>query len=155
QPLGCSWGCTLPACRSHPRARQVRATAFSRNSFLWRRIMKLDSQAGRAEDLAGLSQAVRAFVDREVRPVIAEFERNQRFPTELMTSMAGLGNFGAKYPEEIGASRLGTVAQCLVIEELARASGGLAATATVQVLSLFPIFLHGSDIIKDRYLQSA
>lgn len=105
-----------------------------------------------ADELDGLRQNVAEFVDREVRPIIEEYEAKQRFPLPLMRRMGELGYFGALYPESVGGSGLGKLAQCVIVEELARGSGGVATTCLVQVLSLWPIYAHGTPAAQERYL---
>lgn len=63
---------------------------------------------------------VSAFVDREVRPVVREFERTDTHPDQLIERMKELGVFGLLIPEPFGD--LGVTATCfaLVSEELAR-----------------------------------
>jgi acyl-CoA dehydrogenase len=105
-------------------------------------------------DLTTLRDSVASFVTHELRPLIKEYENKQRFPLGAFKTMGDLGCFGAIFPEGAGGSGLGKTAQCLVIEELAKASGGITTTCLVQVLSLLPIFLHGSPQIKERYLRA-
>jgi acyl-CoA dehydrogenase len=114
--------------------------------------MKAISQRATEQDLATLSDAIRSFVEKELRPIVDEYEERQRFPKHVLETMGRLGYFGAIFPEEIGGSNLGKTAQCVVIEELARACGGVATTCTVQVLSLYPIYLHGTAATKEKYL---
>jgi acyl-CoA dehydrogenase len=75
-----------------------------------------------------LRSSVRAFVDRELRPHAAEWERAEAFPRELFERAGSLGLFGLKYPEDVGGSGPDLVADAVVTEEFARCgSGGVAA----------------------------
>jgi alkylation response protein AidB-like acyl-CoA dehydrogenase len=103
-------------------------------------------------ELEELRRTVARFVDREVRPVIDDWERRQRFPSHLMEAMGRLGLFGAAFPAAVGGEEAGKLPQCLIVEELARGSGGISTTCLVQVLALLPIAVHGDRRLRDRYV---
>ena len=103
-------------------------------------------------ELEELRRTVARFVDREVRPIIDDWERRQRFPIHLMEGMGRLGLFGAAFPRSVGGDEAGKLPQCLIVEELSRGSGGIATTCLVQVLTLLPIALHGSPRLRERYV---
>jgi alkylation response protein AidB-like acyl-CoA dehydrogenase len=104
-------------------------------------------------ELTAIRHSVRTFVDREIRPTVEEWEQRQRFPRQLMPRMGELGYFGAAFPEEVGGSATGRLPQCVIVEELARATGGISTVCLVQVLSLLPIALHGTLEHKERYVR--
>ena len=62
---------------------------------------------------------VRRFVEREVLPVAATFEREDRFPAELVESMRDLGLVGVTIPEAYGGLGLDLLTYIGIIEELA------------------------------------
>ncbi|MBA3474054.1 MAG: acyl-CoA dehydrogenase family protein [Rubrobacter sp.] len=103
--------------------------------------------------LVELRESVVDFVDGSLRPIVEEYEARQRFPLEMAPRMGELGCFAAGFPEEAGGLGLGRVGQSAVIQELARASGGISTTTLVQFLSLFPIARHGTSDQKERYLS--
>ncbi len=103
--------------------------------------------------LVELRESVVDFVDGSLRPIVEEYEARQRFPLEMAPRMGELGCFAAGFPEEVGGLGLGRVGQAAVIQELARASGGISTTTLVQFLSLFPIATHGTPDQKERYLS--
>jgi len=103
-------------------------------------------------ELAEVTRLVASFVDRELRPIVEEYEAKQRFPVAMMPRMGELGFLGAAFPEAMGGTNLGKLGQSLIVQELSRASGGIATTVLVQVLSLYPIFKHGSPEQQAAYL---
>lgn len=103
--------------------------------------------------LVELRESVVDFVDGSLRPIVEEYEAKQRFPLEMAPRMGELGCFAAGFPEEVGGLGLGRVGQAAVIQELARASGGISTTTLVQFLSLFPIARHGTPDQRERYLS--
>lgn len=102
--------------------------------------------------LVELREVVADFVKREVRPIIEKYEAAQRFPLQLLARMGELGYFGPLFPPDVGGTGLGKLGQCIIVEELARGSGGISTTCLVQVLALYPVFAHGTPAAKERYL---
>ncbi len=96
-------------------------------------------------ELEELRRTVARFVDREVRPVIDDWERRQRFPSHLMEAMGRLGLFGAAFPAAVGGEEAGKLPQCLIVE-------GISTTCLVQVLALLPIAVPGDRRQCDRYV---
>ena len=59
--------------------------------------------AGRDDpDTDALIAGVRRFVEREVRPVVSDFEQADRYPEPLLKKMGELGLFGLIIPKEYG-----------------------------------------------------
>ncbi len=90
--------------------------------------------------------AVRAFVERSVRPVIGEAWREGRFPLALVPEMAELGLFGPTLPERYGGLGLGSIAYGLMMLELERGDSGLRSFASVQgALAMYAIYRYGTE----------
>jgi len=66
------------------------------------------------------------FVDERVRPRVAEFEAEDRYPEDFIEEMKALGFFGLLVPEEFGGSAVSTACFARVTEELARGWMSLA-----------------------------
>ena len=97
---------------------------------------------------------VRAFVDREVLPIIEEANREGRFPRELLPGLAELGLLGANLTG-YGLPGLGAVAYGLVMQELERGDSALRSFVSVQgALSMYAIHRFGSDGQKERWLSA-
>lgn len=97
--------------------------------------------------------SVRAFVDRYVRPVIDESEEAGRPPASLLKEMGTAGLLGLAVPEEYGGGGGDALAETILAEELARASGGIAVTALVSGYMSTPhIARFGTDAQRARYL---
>ena len=96
--------------------------------------------------------SVRAFVDRQVRPVVEESEEAGRPPAALLKEMGSAGLPGLAVPEEYGGGG-DTLAIVLLSGELARASGGIAVTALVTGYMSTPHIAHfGTGEQRARYL---
>ena len=99
--------------------------------------------------------SVRAFVDRQVRPVVEEAEEKGRPPAALLKEMGSAGLLGLAVPEEYGGGAGDSLAIVVLSEELARASGGIAVTALVTGYMSTPhIAKFGTEAQCARYLPS-
>src|SRR5256712_13218370 len=99
-----------------------------------------------SEEERAVRDTVRAWVDDNLMPVIAEHYVAGKFPRQLVPQMAELGLFGANLPEEYGCAGLNNVAYGLIMQELERGDSGVRSFASVQVaLVMYPIHAFGSD----------
>ncbi len=101
----------------------------------------------------GLRDLARKFARTEMAPHAAECDRAGRFPEEIYRKAFELGLMNLNVPTEYGGSGLGVVDQCLIVEELAHACGGMTTSVIANCLALEPILLGGSPEQKDRYLK--
>src|SRR5215217_5470214 len=106
-----------------------------------------------SEEERAVRDAVRAFVDDKVLPIIGDAYVEGRFPRELIPEMAELGVFGANLPEEYGCAGLNNVAYGLIMQELERGDSGIRSFASVQgALCMYPIYEFGSEEQRRKYL---
>jgi alkylation response protein AidB-like acyl-CoA dehydrogenase len=100
-----------------------------------------------------LVDTVRAFVADRVRPVIHEYERDEKVPTELLAEMAELGLVGASVPEEFGGAGLDLESYLLLLGELERGAGSLRSMVSVHnSLVAQTILSFGTEEQKERFL---
>jgi alkylation response protein AidB-like acyl-CoA dehydrogenase len=97
-------------------------------------------------------RTVREFVDAEIRPVAREWEREGRYPTEIVEIMKQMGLFGLTVPEEYGGMEADIVSMAIVFEEISRAWMGIAGILGSHSLSCAMIAMHGTSEQKQRYL---
>lgn len=95
---------------------------------------------------------IRAFVAKEIAPVAQEWERTNRYPTEIVETMKSLGLFGMTVPEEYGGLGLDMVSFALVFEEISKGWMGVAGILGSHSLSCWLIARHGTEDQKARYL---
>src|ERR1700678_3063459 len=94
----------------------------------------------------------REFVDDQIMPIIEEYNREGKFPMQLVPQMADLGLFGASL-KGYGCAGMSNVEYGLVTQELERGDSGLRSFVSVQsALVMYPIFAFGSDAQKDKWL---
>jgi alkylation response protein AidB-like acyl-CoA dehydrogenase len=99
-------------------------------------------------------ETVRRFVDREVSPVVADLEREDRFPAEIVEQMRGLGLFGVTIPEGYGGLGLDLLTYIGVIEELAYGWMTLTGVVNTHTMAATLVMHHGSGDQKQRWLPS-
>lgn len=98
-------------------------------------------------------ESVREFVSSEIIPIIEEYNRNGKFPMQLIPLMAELGLFGTTLPQKYECAELNNVAYGLVMQELERGDSGIRSFVSVQsALVMYPIFTFGSETHKDKWL---
>jgi acyl-CoA dehydrogenase len=99
-----------------------------------------------------LRDLARKFARTEMAPHAAECDRTGRFPEEIYRKAFDLGLMNLNVPAEYGGSGLGSVDQCLLVEELAYACGGMTTSIIANCLALEPILLGGTPEQKERVL---
>ncbi len=105
-----------------------------------------------SDDERLVRDTVRAFVESEVVPIIADHFRNGTFPVQLIPKIGELGLLGANL-KGYGAAGVSNVAYGLMMQELERGDSGLRSFASVQGgLVMYPIHTFGSEVQKQKYL---
>ncbi len=100
-----------------------------------------------------IRETARAFAQKEVAPYAAQWDREDRFPKEIIPKLGELGFMGIRVPEEYGGSGLSTLAYAIIVEEIARVDGSLALTvASHNGLGTSHILHFASDELKKKYL---
>jgi alkylation response protein AidB-like acyl-CoA dehydrogenase len=103
-----------------------------------------------------LRQSVREFARAEIAPNAQGWDREERFPTELVPKLASMGLLGIRIPEEYGGSGMDTLAYAICVEEIARVDGSTALTvASHNGLGTGHILAFGSEEQKLTYLPPA
>ncbi len=106
--------------------------------------------------IALLRSTVREFAEREVRPRARDWDKEERFPHEIVPRLAELGLLGIKIPEEYGGAGLDMLAYAVCVEEIARVDGSLALTvASHNGLGTGHVLAVGTEEQKQRYLSRA
>jgi alkylation response protein AidB-like acyl-CoA dehydrogenase len=78
-----------------------------------------------------IRKTTRDFAEREIAPYAAEWDREERFPTEALEKMKGIGFLGAPIPTEYGGMGVDAVSYAIIIEEIARADSGCRSIVSV------------------------
>src|SRR5580693_6518310 len=103
-----------------------------------------------------LRKTVREFARTEVAPHAQQWDKEERFPKEIVPKLADLGLLGIRIPEEYGGSGMDTTSYAICVEEIARVDGSLALTvASHNGLGTGHILSFGSEALKRKYLPKA
>ncbi len=96
---------------------------------------------------------IREFAEKEIKPIAAEIDAQERFPLESVEKMAKLGIMGIPIPTEYGGAGGDNIMYSIAIEELSRACAttGLIVSAHTS-LCVVPILEFGNEEQKRRYL---
>jgi len=98
-------------------------------------------------------QMVREFAEKEIAPVVMEYDESQQFPWEIIRKLAELGLLGILIPSEYGGSGMRYIDFAIIIEELSRVDPSIALTATAHnSLCCNHIYLYGTEKQKKTYL---
>jgi len=105
-------------------------------------------------DERAIVELVRAFVNREVKPVVRDLEHSNAYPDRLIEQMKHLGVYGLAIPEPWGASAVTTPCYALVTEELARGWMSLAGAMGGHTVVAKLILAFGTEEQQRRYLPA-
>src|ERR1700741_3328035 len=100
-----------------------------------------------------IRDTARAWVKKEVSPIVEEACQTCIFPKQWIKGLAEIGAFGPYIPAEYGGPGLDQISYGLIMQELERGDSGLRSTASVQSsLVMYPIYTYGSEEQKKKYL---
>jgi glutaryl-CoA dehydrogenase len=100
-----------------------------------------------------IRDSVRAYVKKEISPIIEEYAQKAEFPKQIIKGLGELGCFGPFVPQKYGGAGLDYISYGIMMQELERGDSGIRSTASVQgSLVMFPIYKFGSEEQKMKYL---
>src|SRR4030043_685509 len=99
---------------------------------------------------------VRDIYEREVRPLVEEYEKKETFPVQLYPLLGPEPLLCLRCPKEYGGPGLDKISECITVEELNRICVGIGASIMVHGgLATDPILHFGSEELKLKYLSPA
>lgn len=108
------------------------------------------------DDQRMIRDTLRDFARERLAPNAAQWDREHRFPAEVLQELAGLGVWGMVVPEEWGGPGLDYVSLAIAIEEIAAGDGATSTILSVQNSLVCGILnRYGSDAQKARWLRGA
>jgi len=100
-----------------------------------------------------LRKLYREFAEKEVKPLAAEIDEEERFPIETVKKLAKCGMLGIPIPKEYGGSGSDNIAYAMAVEELAKFCGTTAVIVSAHTsLCAVPILEFGTEEQKRKYL---
>ena len=97
----------------------------------------MDFKLSKEQEL--IQRTAREFAEKYISPVAEQIDRENKVPPEIYKKMSELELFGIPFSEELGGSNAGYSCYPLAVEQIARASGGIALTLSVNTLGLSAI----------------
>ncbi|MDG1429035.1 MAG: acyl-CoA dehydrogenase family protein [Crocinitomicaceae bacterium] len=100
-----------------------------------------------------ISQMVRDFAEKEIRPNLNQWDADEHFPVDVMKRMGELGLLGIYVPEQYGGSGFSYSEYVTALIELGKVCGGVGlSVAAHNSLCTGHIYYHGSEEQKMKYL---
>src|SRR5258708_9797441 len=101
-----------------------------------------------------IRDTVRQFMETEVRPLVKDLEREEKFPLDLLKKLGEMGCCGMLTPEEWGGPGMDTVSYVLMLEEVARVYTALSTALGVTNSAVqIPLMQFSTDAQKQKYLK--
>jgi alkylation response protein AidB-like acyl-CoA dehydrogenase len=100
-----------------------------------------------------ITQMVRDFAEKEIRPNMKKWDDEEIFPVDVMKKMGELGLLGIYIPEAYGGSGFTYFEYATALMELGKVCGGVGlSVAAHNSLCTGHIYYHGSEEQKKKYL---
>ena len=97
--------------------------------------------------------AMREFVQSEITPHAARWDKEHHFPKDVHQGLAALGAYGICVPEEYGGAGLDYLSLALVLEEIAAGDGGTSTAISVTNCPVNAILMrYGNAAQKQQWL---
>ncbi|KTC73051.1 acyl CoA dehydrogenase [Legionella birminghamensis] len=111
----------------------------------------LQFQLGETIDL--LRDSVYHFAQKEIAPLAAQIDEENKFPNHLWRKLGDMGLLGITVSEEYGGADMGYLAHVIAMEEISRASASVGLSFGAHSnLCVNQISLNGNSEQKEKYL---
>ncbi|RKZ16287.1 acyl-CoA dehydrogenase [bacterium] len=100
-----------------------------------------------------IQKTAREFAAKEIAPFSAEWDREARFPKDVVKKLADLGFLGMNVAPEHGGAGMDTLSYILAVEEISRGDAAVGVIMSVNnSLVCWPIDTYGTPEQKERWL---
>ncbi|KPF44739.1 acyl-CoA dehydrogenase [beta proteobacterium AAP121] len=107
-----------------------------------------------SEDHRAVQDAVRQFVQAEVAPHAAAWDKGHTFPAAALQGLAALGCYGVAVPAEWDGAGLDYLALALILEEIAAGDGATSTIVSVNNCPVCSILMaYANAAQKERWLK--
>ena len=105
------------------------------------------------KEYESLRSTVRAFAEKEIKPIAFALDQENAFPAEQVAMLGEMGLMGIPYPKEYGGAGLDNLSYAIAVEELSRVDGGTGVILSAHTsLCSWPIYAFGTEEQKQKYL---
>ena len=107
-----------------------------------------------SEDHIAVQDAVRTYVQAEIAPHAAAWDKGHTFPAAQLKGLAALGCYGVAVPTEWDGAGLDYLALSLILEEVAAGCGATSTVVSVNNCPVCSILMgYGNADQKERFLK--
>ncbi|MCE9660356.1 MAG: acyl-CoA dehydrogenase family protein [Burkholderiales bacterium] len=107
-----------------------------------------------SDDHRAVQDAVRGFVQAEIAPHAARWDREAHFPKTELQGLAALGCYGVAVPTEYDGAGLDYLALAVILEEIAAGDGATSTIVSVNNCPVCSILMAwASDAQKEKWLK--
>ncbi|HMM69543.1 acyl-CoA dehydrogenase [Gudongella oleilytica] len=106
-----------------------------------------------SEKQALMRKLFREFSEKEVKPIAADIDEEERFPVETVEKMKAIGMMGIPFESRYGGSDGDNLSYILAVEELSKVCGTTGVILSAHTsLGCNPIYTYGNEEQKEKYL---
>ncbi|WAC73383.1 acyl-CoA dehydrogenase family protein [Roseateles sp. SL47] len=107
-----------------------------------------------SEDHRAVQDAVRAYVQDQIAPYAAAWDKSHQFPAEQLKGLAALGCYGVAVPTDYDGAGLDYLALAVILEEIAAGDGATSTVVSVNNCPVCSILMaFGNEDQKERFLK--
>ena len=107
-----------------------------------------------SDDHLAVQDAVRQYVQAEIAPHAAAWDKSHQFPAAQLKGLAALGCYGVAVPTEWDGAGLDYLALALILEEIGAGDGATSTVVSVNNCPVCSILMaFGNDDQKQRFLK--
>jgi alkylation response protein AidB-like acyl-CoA dehydrogenase len=104
------------------------------------------------DELEQIRKEVRRFGENEIEPVANKYDREEKYPHEVVDKAAEMGLLGAQIPVEYGGAGYSVLETCIIGEELFSIDPGIGFSIGASAFGCEAIIEFGTDEQKERFL---
>ncbi|MGM0395830.1 MAG: acyl-CoA dehydrogenase [Bacillota bacterium] len=102
---------------------------------------------------AMMQKLFREFAEKEVEPIAADIDEEERFPEETVNKMSEIGMMGIPFESKYGGSDGDNLSYILAVEELSKVCGTTGVILSAHTsLACNPIYTYGTEEQRQKYL---
>lgn len=112
-----------------------------------------EAKFGISEQQQKLQREVREYMEKNVAPLVEEYERKQEFPYHVFSELKQFGYVGGVLPADDGGMGLKFEEQAILMQEAGRCWASLRTQSNIIMMVSLILNEHGTPEQKERYLQ--
>ncbi len=105
------------------------------------------------EEQLELRDMIREFVEREIKPIALQMDKENKMPEDLIGKLGDMGLLDLVVPVEFGGTGLDSVTLAMIYKELGRGCAGTATVVAANALASYPVILRGTNEQKEFWFD--